>query len=431
MSVEAERVLIQHLCIKESLETIIREGFPIECIPNESLREVFTYAVDQFFRSGRIKAPQLPMVEDFGDLLADLEIDLEEEPEGSVEWAMDALKGHYIWNQSQEFNRRLAAEMADVGTLERLEVLHEFSSELVGLSMNLENREFRVDLREGLPMRLENFEVRSKDREEIYGMRLGLKEIDNYTRGIHPGELAVLAAGPKVGKSFFAAHVALEEWKAGKKVAYFTMENSIEDTLDRMACLTAKIDYRGWQMGDLPPDQVRDVREHIEEIQGSDVPMYLEQPSPGQRTVAALVRRAQILGADSLIIDQLSYVETTEEKAPRYIQIREMTHTLRNMISSTRERMPCLLVHQISREGIKMADKVGHLEMFHLAEGSETERTADWVFGLYRNRAEVSGNNAKFQTLAARREANRHFELQWEIGRGLIKVLREITLDKE
>src|SRR5690606_18761438 len=138
-----------------------------------------------------------------------------------------------------------------------------------------------------------------------------------------------------------------------------------------------------------------------------------------------LVRQAQIYGVDSLLIDQLTFLEPEDERAPRHLQNREMTHTLKSMISSARKTMPCILAHQINRESVKNSEKGGHLEMYHLAESSEVERTADWVFGIHRSRVEVESLRAKFQTLAARREANRHFMLGWSIDTGYVNVRHE------
>ena len=74
-------------------------------------------------------------------------------------------------------------------------------------------------------------------------------------------------------------------------------------------------------------------------------------------------------GPTVLIIDQLTFIEPPDERAAPHIQIRDITHDLKTLISTGRDKMPCLLAHQINREGVKAADKVGYLEMYHLAEG--------------------------------------------------------------
>lgn len=407
-----------------------REGLDEECVPSEDLRKVYNFALDYFHHSGRTKAPSVGvLMADYGDLLTDHEIDLNEDPEDSVEWAIDDLKGTYVHQQTNSFNKRLAAGMAEAETADRLDVLAEHSRELVSLSMRLESHESKVDAREAMSERMQAYEARSLDRDSIYGIRFGMDLIDRYTRGIHPSELAVLAAGPKSGKSFLLDMVALREWQAGRSAVLYTLENSVEMTLDRIACMATRVEARKWNHGECTEAEIEMVRTWVEEVQGSQSPLHIIQPSPGQRSVEQMVRQAQLLDADSLLIDQLTFIEPEDERAPRHLQIREITHTLKSMISTGRGRMPCLLAHQINREGVKAADKVGYLEMFHLAEGSEVERTADWVFGLYRSLAEKALDLAKFQTLACRREDTKHFQLRWNIEQSHIAVRAEIDLE--
>jgi replicative DNA helicase len=427
MTALGQRTLIQHLTDVDSLDTIAREGLDIECVPTEDLRSVVVWALNYFHTSGRTKAPSVGALRgDFGDLLDEHDIDLDGDPEDSIEWAIDDLKGSYVFKQSQDLNKRFAADMSEADTGDRVEVLAEYAAEMVTLSMRLESHETKVDAREGMAERLQAYHDRVAAGEVIHGLRLGIREIDEYTRGIHDGELAVVAAGPKVGKSYMMDRIALSEWRANRAAALYTLENSIEMTLDRIACMATGVDSRSWQHGECTESQIELVRGFVEEITAADSPLYVMQPDPGQRGIQEMVRQAQLLDVDSILIDQLTFVEPEDERAPRHIQIRQMTHDLKAMISTGRQRMPALVAHQINREGVKAADKAGYLEMFHLAEGSEVERTADWVFGLYRSEMERAAGQAKFQTLAARREEARNFLMTWQIDTGFIRVRSEI-----
>lgn len=430
MSRLGEVTLFQHLLDPESLDTLVREGLDEETIPTEDLRKVYRFVLDYYHQSGRSKAPSLGALRnDYGDLLDDHEIDLNEDPEDSIEWAIDDLKGTWVHKQVSAFNKRLAQSMAEAEIAERVEVVSEYASELVQMSMSLESHEQKVDAREGMTERLAAYEARALDRQRIYGIRFGLPLIDDYTRGIHDGELAIVAAGAKVGKSFLLAQVALKEWQAGRTSVLYTLENSVEMTLDRLACLATNVDSRQWQHGECEPHEIERVRGWIEEVRDAETPLHIIQPEPGARTVEAMVRQAQVLGADSLLLDQLTFIEPPDERAPRHIQIRDILHNLKSMISTGRGRLPVLLAHQINREGVKAAEKTGHLEMYHMAESAEVERTVDWGFGLYRSEAQRAAGRALFQTLASRREDNKHFDLIWQIDSGFIAARSEIELE--
>jgi hypothetical protein len=89
--------------------------------------------------------------------------------------------------------------------------------------------------------------------------------------------------------------------------------------------------------------------------------------------------------------------------------------------------MSCLLAHQINREGMREAKKNGLLEMWMLAEGSEVERTADWVFSLYASEDERRAQMIKWQTLATRRgSSNRSYRVAWRPWINQVAVLDEI-----
>jgi hypothetical protein len=147
--------------------------------------------------------------------------------------------------------------------------------------------------------------------------------------------------------------------------------------------------------------------------------------------VEAMVREAHIREADSLAIDQLTFIESAPVKGarpPRHEAVRDIMHELKVAISGGPRKLPCLLAHQVNREGMKAADKTGHLEMWMLAESSEVERTVDWAFGMYRSIDDRMTQSATLQTLAARREDVASWRMAYDPSIGLMRTIREITV---
>jgi len=432
MSALGQRALISLLVDPEALDLLTREGLDPECIPDEDLRKVVGFSLAYYHDSGRVKAPTEAVLRQYyGDLLDDREMTLGDAEE-SIEWAVDDLRATFVHREVSGFNKRLATSMSEVEITERVEVLSGAASELVSLSMRMESREFAVDGREGMTDRLSAYHARAASTSAFDGMAFGLRQIDEYTLGIRPGEMAVLAAPPKAGKSFWLAWVALCSWRAGRTCALFTLENSVDMTLDRIACMATGVDSRNWSRGQCTDDEVALMTRWTTDMQSSPNPLWVLQPDEGNRSAEQIVRQAQMRGADDLIIDQLSWVEAgydTKNQA-RHEVVRDILRTLRVMISTGRNRMPCLIAHQINREGAKAADKDGYLSMWHLAESAEVERASDWVFGLYASNDERAALTTKFQTLASRREDIKHFLLTWRINAGIISVRSEITLDR-
>jgi hypothetical protein len=66
--------------------------------------------------------------------------------------------------------------------------------------------------------------------------------------------------------------------------------------------------------------------------------------------------------------------------------------------------------------------------MQDLAESSETERSADFVFTVHQSDDARASNLAVLQTLKFRRgRPDRNWELRWRLDVGDIRVKRELT----
>ncbi len=438
MSALGERTLMQHLVDVESLRVLADKGLPAVCIPTESFHSIVAWCIRYYFESGRSKAPTVEALRSvsvdkttFGEILDDHEIPLHEEPEDSIEWAIEDLKAGYVSKEGQSFLRRLATSLAEAETGERVGVIDEYATELTRLAIAVKPRNTRVDLREASQDAILRYAEREATRADFRGAQLGLPAIDHHTYGIHDGELAVIAAPPKTGKSYALGWSALAEHRAGRSAVLYTLENSVEMTVDRLACLACGVDSTRWQRGLCVPEEIAAVREWVEQMADWEVPLWVLQPELGSRSFEHMVREATLLEADTLMIDQLTFVEFERSEGDRRTtqrQIGDALHRLKGMISTGHHRMPCILAHQINREGQKAAEKVGHLEMYHLAEASEIERTADWVFGMYASKDQEVARRCMFQTLASRRASKQHWELDWEPEAGHIEVRTTVTL---
>lgn len=430
LGVLGEKGLIAHLVNAESLAVLISDGLKPELIPSVDLRDVYTFAMDYFSRNGCKEAPTIEVLRtEFGTLLDDNEIDLEVEPEATIEYVIEVLKAQWVRQVSRSFADAFSKGLGKASTAEHSEVLSTYASRLVELSLAVEPRHSRIDVREAAADALMGYEAREASKESFEGMRFGIEAIDLHTRGIHPGELAVVAAPPKAGKSWCQSWTALQEASVGRRVCMFTLELSVREMLDRIACQACEIDYTEWQRGEIvDPQEIEALRQWTADIARQEEPFWIIQPDIGQRSFEYMVREAQVREADSLLIDQLTFVEFDQSIRQRNEQIGAALHRLKAMISTGPRPIPCLLTHQINREGVKAADKVGHLEMYHMAEAAEVERTVDMGFGLYQGRDDRAMNVAKFQSLAARRFDLKHWELDWRPFQGVVKSNREIDL---
>ena len=96
-----------------------------------------------------------------------------------------------------------------------------------------------------------------ENRETLTGLSTGFKDLDDLTNGLQPSDFIILAARPSMGKTALALNIAqnvalrgAKEGEAPKRVAYFSLEMSSEQLVQRMICTEAEVEIRklrdGW-----------------------------------------------------------------------------------------------------------------------------------------------------------------------------------------
>jgi replicative DNA helicase len=429
----AEQVLLNHLTTVKSLDYLALEGFlneePLRIIPTELIRDITEWALKYYFKNGREVAPSKEAImETWADELEKKEILVDDDVEtDSIQWSVEQLRAQYATYRSQKFVRDFATAVFSAGPDGKVEAFQTGAHDLYQIAQALVSRHREQDAADGFRDALDRYEARKNEGKTTYGMTFGLPMIDEHIHGVHPGELAVLAAGSGVGKSWLGGTTTLNEWSAGRLAVLFTLENDLDMTFDRLACLKAKVKYDLWQRAELDQSDVERVEIWAEKLKKSDNRPIVLMPDRGNRTVSAIVRKAVVLGGESLIIDQLSFVEhnPNSKERQRWAMWGETIHDLKNEISEGTTKLPCLLLHQINREGMRAAAKTGQHEMDHLAEAAEIERTADFVFALYQSRDAKIIGEAVWQTLKSRRVPPKDWDLAFRLDAGDIRVRGE------
>ncbi|MGA5598445.1 DnaB-like helicase C-terminal domain-containing protein [Streptomyces cellulosae] len=430
----AETILYASLTDVDALEQLADTGLEAASIPTTGMRDVVAWAVEYFFRSGRTKAPSRELLhEQWGHRLEQCGIELPDEDleVDEVFAAIEYLTSQYVLAESQRLQRDTAVAMAQAEPLERVQVLHETAQAFHDLSMAVRDRKDEVEGVQGLRDSLARYDQRAAAPKVVTGMSLGMEAVDQHTLGIHEGEICAWCAPPKGAKSFSATHVAHTEWKRGREIVLYTLENSVNMTYDRLACQICAVDYREYQKGTATPEEVDRVRTWLDENE-TDLKdgLHVLSPNDGLRTPTALIRQAQSYGAKSIIIDQLSHIQhpTPNPRRPKYETIAEIMNEL-SMLITTGRYMPSVLLNcQINREGVNAAQKAGRLELPHIADSSAIERYSSWVFGLIRSETEVAAGMATLQMLASRRMDLTNWRCAWEPWYGVQHVLGEVTL---
>lgn len=432
----AEDTLYNHITNVDSLDFIADSvlGHPRgrQIIPTELGRTLVVWCLDQYFASHRMVAPSKAAIQEtWGERLeaADIVIDDETETD-SVQWAIEQLRADYARWRTEQLVKQIAQDVANADPHKRVEAVQAAGHEFYLLAQSLVSHKAEVELGAGIESAYLRYLRAVEAGEKVRGLTFGLKEIDEYYGGVRPGELAVVAAYSGVGKSWMAAKALLAEWERGRKSVLFTLENDLDMTTDRLACMAAKVSYTDWNNLTVPDADAERVAKWIEKIKGSDHQPVIIMGQSGEVDPVSLVRKARLLNADSMIVDQLSHVDPVPglRTDSNTSMVSAKVKTLAQEIRGEYDAIPCLMMHQINHEGHKEAGKTGRYAMNAMADSSEVGKSATFAAALFQSPGAVTYGRIEFQSLKARRgQSLKIWELIWRLERGDIRVYQEIT----
>jgi hypothetical protein len=432
MSSPVEVAFLQHLTDLDSMELIAADGLNREILATEDFRTLYDYALKYFFDSDKTRTVNLVALEtyqvsagrSFKDVLDDYEIDIEDEPELPIRDVLEKLKGQYAYGEAFDWSRGFATQVAEAAAPDRVKVISEGATELMRMAHKLTSRRFQVEGSYGVSEALQSYEARLRTETNKVGMSLGLKELDEHTFYVHPGEVAIFGAYAKVGKSNWSLRCLLDDWRRGRNVVLYSLENPIDMTFERMVCHAVSVDSQKFQAGECDPAEIDRIRGFLAQVEEAPNKIQVLSPPKGQRSVEFMLRQAMILDADSIIIDQLSHIEHPNPRGnrPRHEVVRDIMQDLHLLASTGPVPMPIVCFHQISREGKARADKRGYHVLDDFAESSEVERSASIACTLYQNIEDRIVHEALVQIVAARRVDLKAWDVNWVPSMGYAKA---------
>lgn len=326
--------------------------------------------------------------------------------EESITYLVEVLQRRYATNQLQEMIRKAAGTSSEdpQGTLKCL------FGEAYSASENITPRFSRSNMRTSVEQRRSRY--LSRQDNSGAGVTLGFPILDHHTNGLRPGELCAVGAYSKTGKSFMLSNAAIEARRQGLTPLFVTLEMSKEEIEDRLDAIYSGISYNKLTHGELSPQEVFRLREAQDELSGLG-DLFVERPMEGERTVPHIVSRARQLGADYLIIDQLSFMEAVGQHRDVTTKHAEIIASLKKEIArDSAGQVPCLLAVQLNRASLSQPEGVG---LHSFANTSVIEQTVDLALGLSRTRDERANHLMRMDILGARRSDIASWMLRWEL----------------
>ena len=240
-----------------------------------------------------------------------------------------------------------------------------------------------VPLQDILLDTLEQIDLLYNNKGSITGLPTGFTELDHLTAGLQKSDLILVAARPSMGKTAFtlniAAHVVL---RAKEPVAFFSLEMSKEQLVQRLLCSEGRIDSQRLRVGELEEKEWGDLIDTANRL--SAAPLYIDD-TPGI-TVMELRSKARRLKAEHglslIVIDYLQLMQGRASKSGDNRQ-QEISEISRSLKALARElNVPVIALSQLSRS--VESRQIKRPMLSDLRESGSLEQDADIVMFLYR-----------------------------------------------
>ncbi len=238
-----------------------------------------------------------------------------------------------------------------------------------------------VHIKEVIKDGIEFIESLYYKKSHITGVPTGFVDFDVKTAGLQNGDLIIVAGRPSMGKSALvtsiAEHVAVEE---NLPVAFFSLEMSKEQLMQRFLCSQAKVDIHKLRTGFLAPSEWPILTAAAGKL--SEAPIFIDDtPALNIFEMRAKARRMKAHHDIRLIVvDYLQMIRSVRRGESRQQEISEISRALKSLAKEL--NVPLIAVSQLSRAVESRADHRPQLS--DLRESGAIEQDADLVVLLLR-----------------------------------------------
>lgn len=203
--------------------------------------------------------------------------------------------------------------------------------------------------------------------------------------GIVPGELAILAARPGMGKTALAGCMALEAARSGVDTLFVSREVKDLTIGNRLTAREGRIDLSCFrQRVDRAPNVLPAIKAASARI--AHFPMRVVEKSIAPMTPREVRRLAKSIGGVGLVVvDYLQLLNPDQKQNSREREVAEMSRAMKQLALDC--DCPVLLLSQLNRQ-VEESDRVPRLS--DLRESGAIEQDADIVMFLHAKKANQS-----------------------------------------
>ena len=198
------------------------------------------------------------------------------------------------------------------------------------------------------------FESYTKDKLDSENrVDTGFKKLDEILKGMSDGNLVILAARPKVGKTAFALSIAENVAKSGKTVAFFSLEMEASELYERLLSrnsgisMNTLIDKRFNDKSrpqNVRVDELTRISKKIDDI--CSLPIKIND-NPGCTVNDIRLECRMIKNLGMIIVDYLQLMESAKRHDNRNLEVGAICRELKCLASEL--GVPILCLSQLNR----------------------------------------------------------------------------------
>lgn len=275
-----------------------------------------------------------------------------------------------------------------------------------------------VNLVQNTDTRWEDYQFR-KNNPGLIGIATGFPTIDLVTNGLQNGQLIVIVATPKTGKSTLALQIAGNVHEQSLSPMFQSFEMTNREQQNRYDAMRAKVSHNRLIAGTLTDVEEERYKKTLDDMSSEKTNFWLVDSAHGL-TVSAIHSKVQTLQPDVIFIDGVYLMmdeQTGEANTPQALT--NITRSLKRL--AQRVNKPVI----ITTQALNWKTKKGKVSTDSIGYSSSFLQDADVVFGLERE-DELVDDTRILKVMAARNSGNVEAPMIWDWNSGLF---REMTTD--
>jgi len=274
------------------------------------------------------------------------------------------------------------------------EVVDHAEQILFGVSERRISRQL-VPIKQVLSEYYDRVEYLTRHRGEIIGIPTGFSDMDKLLGGLQRSDMVILAARPSVGKTSLALSIAHNAAKKyGQRVAFFSLEMSNEQVVQRLISAETEIDSQRLRRGEIGDDEWGRFMKATSDLAET---LFFVDDTPGISALELRTKARRLhaeVGIDLLVVDYLQLMRGDYRSENRVQEISAISRALKGLAREL--NVPVLALSQLSRGVESRTDKRPILS--DLRESGALEQDADVVIFIYRD--EMYNENTERKNIA-------------------------------